>query len=86
MPAKSQTWRKKVVEACVTVARAISATNGGTAHTVQLMLADPAARSSAMADALRRAKPADGDTSAVKEYQTVQAAVDLLTGYEGKRI
>jgi hypothetical protein len=82
--ASSRAWREKVVVACTIVARWVSATDGGAAHTVQLILKDAAFRSTALDEALRRAIPHKQHD--VASYQQLQQAVDLLRGYEGMQL
>lgn len=86
MRTKSAQWRKRVLNACQTVAKAVSDTDGGAAHTVQLMMQDPKARAEAMDIALALAGPGGRHYVSTDDYQRVQAAVDVLRGYHGERL
>jgi hypothetical protein len=80
--------RRKIVEACATIARAVATTSGGEAHTVQLMLRDPEFRRNTIHEALRRATPhqSDGMISrhrTVESFNAVQNAANILRAYDG---
>jgi hypothetical protein len=78
--------REKIVEACATIAIAVSQTRSGAAHTVQLMLRDPSFRANAIAAARGRvataelSSPTEGQLAA---EQDVHSAAYELSRYAG---
>jgi hypothetical protein len=83
----SPTWRKQVLEALALIALHRSSTSTyTTVHFVQRLQQDPDFRRQAIADALQRAQPREGDKTGTTEYQRVQAAADRLRKFDGHRI
>lgn len=79
-------WRQRVLEACQVVARSVSPTDSGAAHTVQRMMQDATFRSETLDNALAWAGPGGSHYQSTEQYQRLQAAVDVLRGYEGVRL
>lgn len=77
----TRNWRKRLVEACATIATYAAKTEGGTAHTVQLMLGDPEFRAGAIRHALDATQ-----AGAMPGHADVRTAVDRLRGYDGEVI
>lgn len=86
MRTKTQQWRKRVLDACQVVAKAVSQTESGTVHTVQRMMSDATFRAECLNTALSWAGPGGSHYVGTEHYQHVQAAVDLLRGYQAKRL
>ena len=81
--ARTQAWRNRLTENCITIARAATGEHNVVA-TVQRMLADHEHRAHLTREALRRTSPSDKET--VKLYQQVQKAADALRQYEGRTV
>lgn len=81
--------RPKLIDACATIARAVSVSGSGAAHTVQLMLRDPEFRQSAIETALAHHTPATGVELNEQERRCldgIRAAVALLAPHTGSRL